>query len=106
MLHARQLGQVKGADHTTSAIIINALFMGLAWFAVILRVYTRVILVRVFYLEDWLMVFATMLFSVYCSCVIKQSQITNIGSENWLSLNVTVDATRVCLSIIGVVQAH
>ena len=58
MLFERQLGRVLGAGHTTPAIIVNAVFMGLAWFAVLLRVYTRVILVRVFYLEDWLMVFA------------------------------------------------
>lgn len=63
MLFERQLGQVRGADHTTPAIIVNAVFMGLAWFAVLLRVYTRVILVRVFYLEDWLMVFACVCYS-------------------------------------------
>lgn len=63
MLLERQLGGVLGAGHTTPAIIINALFMGLAWFAVILRTYTRVVLVRVFYMEDWLMVFATV-----CAC--------------------------------------
>lgn len=59
MLLERQLGQVLGTGPMTTLTIINAVFMGLTWFAVILRVYTRVVLVRVFYLEDWLMVFAT-----------------------------------------------
>jgi hypothetical protein len=57
MLESRQLGSaVLGSDDRTSTTVINSVFLGLAWLTVLLRVYTRIVLVRIFYLEDWLMV--------------------------------------------------
>lgn len=56
-LEARQASSaVLGSNDGTQTIVINSVFLGIAWFAVLLRVYTRIILVRIFYLEDWLMV--------------------------------------------------
>jgi hypothetical protein len=57
MLESRQIeGAILGSDRGTQTIVVNAVFLGIAWVAVLLRVYTRVVLVRIFYTEDWLMV--------------------------------------------------
>ncbi|KIW06271.1 uncharacterized protein PV09_02743 [Verruconis gallopava] len=98
MMHEkRQLGGVLGAAHSTSTIVVNAVFLGLAWFAVLLRVYTRVRLVRVFYMEDWLMVLSCMFFTVYCAAVIRQSQVVAVGAGKLLTINQTMDATELLI---------
>jgi hypothetical protein len=95
MLESRASLNIVGGDRSAPTIIVNAVFLGIAWFAVLLRVYTRVWLVKMFYLEDWFMVFATMIFTVYCAGVIRQSEIVNVGHNVPLPLQSIVDATMV-----------
>lgn len=60
MLEARQT-TVQGGPHVLPTIIVNSVFLAVAWIAVLLRIYTRLMFVKATYCEDWLMVVAVVI---------------------------------------------
>jgi hypothetical protein len=45
--------EVKAVPHGRPTVAINVVFLSIAWIAVSLRIYTRLSIMKNFYLEDW-----------------------------------------------------
>ncbi|KAL3954010.1 hypothetical protein ACCO45_011966 [Purpureocillium lilacinum] len=59
------MAPVMGADRGPSVFILNLFFVSLAVVILVLRVFTRALIVKAFGLDDWLMILAAIFFILY-----------------------------------------
>jgi len=57
-------------DYSADVWAVAIIFSVLTWFTVPLRVYTRLVIVKSWWWDDWTLVFAQLTFTVYLVCQI------------------------------------
>lgn len=85
----------------TSLVSTAAVFLILSWISVLLRTYTRAVLMKGLQLDDWIMLFAEAVFTVYCGFLFAGVE-RGIGTHNDA---ITDDAIKVdALKVGGILR--
>jgi cbb3-type cytochrome oxidase subunit 1 len=106
--------EVRAVPYGRPTVAINITFLSIAWIAVNLRIYTRLSIMKKFYLEDWFLVSALVcvalyhcfvrlvlkawtqvLYSVFCGTVIALAKVTELGEGQNLTFGRVLLATKV-----------